>query len=99
LTGRARDELLTLAARLRAHPEYHIHIVGHADARGTREFNRDLGSRRAQAVFELLTRAGVARQQLETESRGEEQPRAVGTSESVWAVNRRVEITIGSERE
>jgi outer membrane protein OmpA-like peptidoglycan-associated protein len=98
LTGRAREELLALAARLRAHPEERVHIVGHADARGSREFNRDLGGRRARAVSELLIRAGVAREQLETESRGEDEPRIAGTSERVWAANRRVEISIGSER-
>jgi outer membrane protein OmpA-like peptidoglycan-associated protein len=98
LTGRARDELLALAARLRAHPNYYIHIVGYADSRGTREFNRDLGGRRARTVSELLTMAGVSREQLGTESRGEDEPRAVGTSERVWAANRRVEITIISEK-
>jgi peptidoglycan-associated lipoprotein len=97
LTSRAREELLALAARLRQHPEDHVHIVGYTDARGTREFNLDLGGRRARAVFELLVRAGVSPEQLETESRGEEEPRVTGASERVWAANRRVEITIGSE--
>jgi outer membrane protein OmpA-like peptidoglycan-associated protein len=98
LTDEARDQLLMLAAKLRANPEYRIHIVGHADSRGSREFNRDLGGRRARAVVELLARAGVRREQLEAESRGEDQPKEVGTSEQVWAVNRRVEISIGIER-
>jgi outer membrane protein OmpA-like peptidoglycan-associated protein len=97
LTSRAREELLALAARLRAHPEDRVHIVGHADARGSREFNLDLGSRRARVVFELLVRAGVSRAQLVTESRGEAEPRVTGTSERVWAANRRVEISVGSE--
>lgn len=98
LSRRARDELLGLAARLREHPEYRVHIVGHADARGSREFNLDLGGRRARAVTELLARAGVPRRQIEAESRGEDEPRAVGTSERVWAANRRVEITLGNDR-
>jgi peptidoglycan-associated lipoprotein len=98
LTSRARQELLALATHLREHPEYRIHIVGHADARGSREFNLDLGDRRARAVTELLVRAGVPRRQIETESRGEDEPRAIGASERVWAANRRVEITLGNER-
>jgi peptidoglycan-associated lipoprotein len=98
LTARARRELLALAKHLRQHPEYRLHIVGHADARGSREFNLDLGGRRARVVTQLLVRAGVPRGQLETESRGENEPRAVGTSERVWAANRRVEITLGNDR-
>jgi outer membrane protein OmpA-like peptidoglycan-associated protein len=98
LNGRARQELLALAARLLEHPEYRVHIVGHADARGSRGFNRDLGGRRARAVTELLARAGVPRRQIEAESRGEDEPRAIGASERVWAANRRVEITLGNDR-
>jgi outer membrane protein OmpA-like peptidoglycan-associated protein len=98
LSEEARTQLLELAEKLRAHPDYHIQIVGHADARGSREFNLDLGGRRARAVTELLLRAGVSRQQLEMVSRGEDQPRVVGNSEQTWAANRRVEISIGMER-
>lgn len=98
LTRAAREELLTLAARLRERPTYRLRVIGHADARGSREFNKYLGARRARAVFEILTAAGVAPEQLEIESRGEEEPRAVGASENVWAANRRVEIRIASER-
>jgi peptidoglycan-associated lipoprotein len=98
LSEEAQAELQQLAAKLRAHPDYRIHIVGHADARGSREFNLDLGGRRARAVTELLARAGVPREQLEVESRGEDQPRVYGNSEQTWAANRRVEISIGMER-
>jgi outer membrane protein OmpA-like peptidoglycan-associated protein len=98
LTPRAREALTVLAARLRAHPDYRVRITGHADARGSREFNKDLGARRARAVSEILLRAGVPREQIDTESRGEDQPKAGGASERAWAANRRVEITIGSER-
>jgi peptidoglycan-associated lipoprotein len=97
LSRAAREELLVLAARLREHPRYNLRIVGHADARGPRDFNRSLGSRRARAVYELLTAAGVPPEQLDLESRGEDQPLAVGASEESWATNRRVEISITSE--
>lgn len=98
LTNEARAQLLALAAQLRENPDYRIQIIGHADERGSREFNRDLGNRRARAVTELLARAGVRREQLETESRGEDEPKALGASENVWAANRRVEISIGVKR-
>jgi len=98
LSEEARAQLLELAAKLRAHPDYRIQIVGHADARGTREFNLDLGGRRARAVTELLLGAGVSREQLQMESRGEDQPRVIGNSEQTWAANRRVEISIGVQR-
>lgn len=98
LTRAAREELLTLAARLREHPNYRLRVVGHADERGSREFNQYLGRRRARAVSELLTAAGVAPEQLELVSHGEDDPREVGASEDIWAANRRVEIVVASER-
>jgi len=97
LTSDARGELLRLAARMRDDTSHRLRIVGHADARGSREFNRFLGSRRARVVSELLVAAGVPRQQIEIESRGEEQPLETGSSEEAWAANRRVEISIGNE--
>jgi peptidoglycan-associated lipoprotein len=99
LGGRAREQVLALGARLRDRPELRARIIGHADARGTPEFNLNLGGRRARAVSELLARAGVPRQQLEIESRGEAEPRSLGSSERVWAANRRVEINIGTGRD
>jgi outer membrane protein OmpA-like peptidoglycan-associated protein len=96
--GRARADVLALAARLRDRRELRVHVIGHADARGTPEFNLNLGGRRARAVTELLARAGVPRDQIEMESRGEAEPRSLGTSERVWAANRRVEISIGTGR-
>jgi peptidoglycan-associated lipoprotein len=98
LGGRAREQVLALAAQLRDRPDLRARIIGHADARGTPEFNLNLGGRRARAVSELLARAGVPRQQLEIESRGEAEPRSLGSSERVWAANRRVEISIGTGR-
>jgi outer membrane protein OmpA-like peptidoglycan-associated protein len=97
LTPEARGELLRLAARMRDDPSHRMRIIGHADARGSREFNRFLGNRRARVVSELLVAAGVPREQLEIESRGEDQPRELGSTEEAWAANRRVEISIGSE--
>ena|SRR5690349_5376915 len=97
LTPEARGELLRLAARMRDDTSHRLRIVGHADARGSREFNRFLGNRRARVVSELLVAAGVPREQIDIESRGEEQPLELGASEEAWAANRRVEISIGNE--
>ena len=70
-----------------------VRLEGHADERGSREYNIGLGERRAQAVRRLLLLQGVSAGQISTVSFGEERPRATGSTESAWAQNRRVEIT------
>lgn len=84
---------------IRAHAEYmashgyaSISLEGHADERGTREYNIALGERRAKAVRQLLLFQGAATGQLETVSFGEERPLADGHDEGSWQQNRRVEI-------
>lgn len=67
-------------------------LEGHADERGTREYNMALGERRAQAVQRYLVLQGVSPAQLELVSYGEERPVATGSDESSWAQNRRVEL-------
>ena len=69
-----------------------VRLEGHADARGTREYNLALGERRANAIRAYLTAEGASRSQIEVISYGEEQPAVSGTGESAWAQNRRVEI-------
>lgn len=98
LTPEARAQVLALAETLKQDPERRLYVTGHADARGSQAFNRQLGARRARAVIELLVSAGVPREQLDWDSRGEDEPRALGASEQVWASNRRVEINIDSAR-
>lgn len=97
LTDEAHAELLAVAEQLREHPDLRLRVVGHADARGSRGFNRYLGARRARAVTEALLAAGVARRQIQTLSRGEDDPRVDGEDEQAWAQNRRVEIRLDSE--
>jgi len=70
-----------------------VRLDGHADERGSREYNIGLGERRAQAVRQMLMIQGVSASQIQTVSFGEEQPVAMGSSESDYAENRRVEIT------
>ena len=72
-------------------------LEGHADERGSNEYNLALGLRRAEAVREILVASGVYADQIETVSYGEERPRMVGSDESAWAENRRVRIVYGDE--
>ena len=69
-----------------------VRLEGHADERGSREYNIGLGERRAQAVRRLLLLQGVSAGQIATVSFGEERPHATGSSESAYAQNRRVEF-------
>ena len=81
------------AQKLREYqPEDMVVVEGHADERGTIEYNLALGERRAQAVKTYLVDAGVADSRIETVSFGEEQPAVMGSDESAWSQNRRVEL-------
>ena len=69
-----------------------VRLEGHADERGTREYNMALGERRANAVADYMVVNGISRMRIETVSYGEEQPAVAGSNEAAWAQNRRVEI-------
>ena len=69
-----------------------VRLEGHADERGSREYNIGLGERRSQAVRRLLLIQGASAAQIATVSFGEERPAAFGSDEESWALNRRVEI-------
>ncbi|WP_110687359.1 peptidoglycan-associated lipoprotein Pal [Salinicola aestuarinus] len=82
---------------LRGHAQYlmantgtNVTLQGHADERGTREYNLGLGERRAQAVEQYLTVQGVSPSQISIVSYGEERPAVQGHSEQAYAQNRRV---------
>ncbi|HEX7050943.1 MAG TPA: OmpA family protein [Longimicrobiales bacterium] len=79
---------------LRANPAVSLRIVGHADERGSDEYNIALGMRRAQAVKTFLTGFGLAPDRFETVSRGEEQPLNPASNEMAWAQNRRAEFVV-----
>jgi peptidoglycan-associated lipoprotein len=79
---------------LQRHVGIRIEVQGHADDRGTVDYNLALGQRRADAVARRLAHMGVHPTRLATVSFGEEQPRAAGTGESVWSENRRAEFRI-----
>ncbi|MFW2404446.1 MAG: peptidoglycan-associated lipoprotein Pal [Gammaproteobacteria bacterium] len=69
-----------------------VRLEGHADERGSREYNIGLGERRAQAVRRILLLQGVVASQLSTVSYGEERPAVLGSDEEAWGLNRRVEL-------
>lgn len=78
-----------VAEWMQQHRDKKVRIAGHADERGTREYNLALGNRRATAVRSYLISLGVPAQRLETVSYGKERPVAVGSDETAWAKNRR----------
>ena len=80
------------AQYLSRNPSQKVRLEGHADERGSREYNIGLGERRAQAVRRALLLLGVAESQLATVSYGEERPAAAGSDEQAYGLNRRVEI-------
>ncbi|MDX1754852.1 MAG: peptidoglycan-associated lipoprotein Pal [Marinobacter sp.] len=88
----AREVLIAHARYLATNPGQKVRLEGHADERGTKEYNLALGERRANAVQRFLIVNGASRGQLETVSYGEEKPAVMGSSESSWAQNRRVEL-------
>jgi peptidoglycan-associated lipoprotein len=77
---------------LAANPNMQVRLEGHADERGSREYNIGLGERRAQAVRRVLMLQGAGQQQLTTVSYGEERPAASGSDDESWRLNRRVEL-------
>ncbi len=87
----AREVLMTQAARLTKSGAKAV-LEGHADERGTREYNMALGERRGKAVRDFLIIQGVDRAKLEVVSYGEERPADAASSEMAWAKNRRVII-------
>jgi peptidoglycan-associated lipoprotein len=77
-------------------PNVTLVLEGHADERGTREYNLALGDRRAQAVSDFMGALGVTVTRIQNVSYGEERPESVGHDESAWRMNRRVEILYGN---
>lgn len=78
---------------LLSHPGVRVTLEGHADERGSAEYNLALAERRTQLVARLLRQQGVSQNQLRLVSFGEEKPAMPGQGESVWQLNRRVEFS------
>jgi len=93
----AQDQstLRSQAQWLAQYPNKNIRIEGHADERGTRDYNLALGERRANAAKNYLISLGVSSNRINTVSYGKEQPKALGSNENAWAQNRRaVTVTV-----
>ena len=95
LSPQSRDTLDKQAAWLKKYSSYPILIEGHADERGTREYNLALGARRATATRNYLVSRGVDASRLRTISYGKERPVAVCDDISCWSQNRRAVTVIG----
>jgi len=80
------------ATQLGENTRLRVRLEGHADERGSREYNIGLGERRSQAVRQMLMIQGVSASQISTVSFGEERPASFGSSEMDYGQNRRVEI-------
>jgi peptidoglycan-associated lipoprotein len=89
LTGEAQATLDRQAAFLNVNPTMVVIIEGHADERGTREYNLALGDRRAVAVRDYLLAKGLNAARVRTVSYGKERPAVSGSNEESWAKNRR----------
>ncbi len=83
-----------VAAHLQANPGHAVIIEGHCDERGTVEYNRSLGERRAQSVREIMVRAGADASRIHTISFGEDVPAVAGTTEAAYSQNRRGEFVL-----
>ena len=95
LTTEARSTLDRQATWLARYPRYSVTVEGHADERGTREYNIALGARRASATRDYLMARGVASTRLKTISYGKERPVAVCDQENCWNQNRRAVTVLG----
>jgi peptidoglycan-associated lipoprotein len=89
LTAQGRETLDKQAQWLSRYSQYTFTIEGHADERGTREYNIALGARRAQSVRDYLVARGIQAQRMRTISYGKERPVAVCNDISCWSQNRR----------
>lgn len=87
-----QNKIAAWARYLGANPAATVRLEGHADERGTSEYNQALGERRALAVRDALAAAGVSAAQMSTLSYGESRPAVSGLDEQAFAQNRRVEV-------
>ena len=94
LTDYAQRVLDRQAAFMKARPETRVTIGGHADERGTREYNLALGERRASSARDYLVAKGVNAARIRIISYGKERPASVGSTEAAWRLNRRAQTVL-----
>jgi peptidoglycan-associated lipoprotein len=99
LTPEAQETLRRQAAWLKQYPDVSIQVEGHADERGTREYNISLSARRATAAREFLIAEGVEANRISSIAYGKERPVALCDAEQCWSQNRRaVTVITGGAR-
>lgn len=96
LTPEAQQALVAQARWLQQYQNHTVTIEGHADERGTREYNIALGAKRAVSVKNFLTQQGVSSARVRTTSYGKERPVAVCNDISCWSQNRRAQTALSS---
>jgi peptidoglycan-associated lipoprotein len=96
LTGEAQNILRNQVRWLNQYSEYSVTIEGHADERGTREYNLALGAQRAMSVKGFLVRNGLSAGRIRTISYGKERPVAVCDNITCWSQNRRAQTVLNS---
>lgn len=89
LSPEARQTLDKQAAWLKQNGQVRLQVEGHADERGTREYNLGLGERRANSIRDYLAAVGIAASRLTTISYGKERPEVAGSNDASWSQNRR----------
>ena len=94
LSSYAQRVLDRQALFLKARPETRVIIGGHADERGTREYNLALGERRASSARDYLVAKGVNAARIKIISYGKERPASVGSTEAAWRLNRRAQTVL-----
>ena len=95
LSNEAQATLKLQSEWLAANPDLRVTVEGHADERGTREYNLALGERRANSAKNYLVSLGVSPSRVSTVSYGKERPAVIGSNSSAWAQNRRA-VTVVS---
>lgn len=89
-----RGKVQAVAEALKKRPEASVEVEGHCDERGTEEYNRSLGERRALSIREYLILLGISSERIFTVSFGEDKPAVPGHNEAAWAKNRRGEFIL-----
>jgi peptidoglycan-associated lipoprotein len=94
LTDEAKATLDQLGQALKANPQFVVTVEGHADERGTVEYNLALGEQRAQAAKAYLVALGIDASRIDTVSYGEQRPLDAANDELAWAINRRAHFLV-----
>ena len=92
LTSKSIQILKSLTSALNENKSIQVTLAGHADERGTREYNLALGQRRAETVSDYFILNGISKNRITVKSYGEERPLALGQDDASYSKNRRVEI-------